>query len=493
MDRTLDRHSPPELAWDNSFVRDLGWLGMRTDPVPVASPALLALDDELARELGLDPEWLRSADGVAVLAGNAVAPGSEPIAQAYAGHQFGQLSPMLGDGRAHLLGELVDTSGRRRDVALKGSGRTPFSRGGDGRAVVGPVIREYLVSAFMHAVGIPTTRSLAAVATGERVLRERPLPGAVLTRVAASHLRVGTLVLLATKGSREQLAAGVEYARARHYPDLPTDDPMAFLAAVVERQARLVAAWMSVGFVHGVMNSDNMTLSGETIDYGPCAFLDAYDPDRWFSSIDHAGRYRFAAQPLMAQWDLARLAEAVIPLVDGDPNDIVARAQAIIESFTTTYEQELQRRFAAKLGLPDAQADEDALVAELLSIAEAESLDLTGLFRDLTRTLREEPTPTLDPITDKARWAAWRNRWLARIGADRGAVARRMDAVNPLYIPRNHLVEDAIAAAHAGDPTPFEELDTVLRSPFTERPGRERFTQPADPDFTRGYVTFCGT
>lgn len=488
-----------EEHWDNTFVRELGWLGVRIDPAPVATPSLLAVDDELARELGLDPDQLRTPEGLAVLAGNAVAPGSEPIAQGYAGHQFGQLSPLLGDGRAHLLGEVVDTHGRRRDIALKGSGRTPFSRGGDGRAVVGPVIREYLVSAFMHAAGVPTTRSLAAVATGEQVLRERPLPGGVLTRVAASHLRVGTLVLLATQGSREQLAEATEYTRARHYPDVPADDPMALLVAIVGRQARLVARWMSLGFIHGVMNSDNMTLSGETIDYGPCAFLDEYDPQRWFSSIDHAGRYRYSAQPAMAMWDLARLAECLVPLVEGPPDAAVEQAQEVVESFRETYEAERLEIFAGKLGLPTEGVDAD-LVEELLEITAAEPLDLTGLFRDLARLLRGERATAggatvIEGVEDRGRWDVWVERWLALVdeGGDRVGTARRMDEVNPIYIPRNHLVEEAIAAAHAGNLEPFRALDAVLRDPFVERPGLERYAEPADPGFTQGYMTFCGT
>ncbi len=504
------------MRWpfDNTFARELPWLGVRIDPVPVAEPELLALDDDLALELGLDPDHLRSDGGVAVLAGNAVAPGSEPVAQAYAGHQFGHLSPLLGDGRAHLLGEVVDVHGRRRDLTLKGSGRTPFSRGGDGRAVVGPVLREYLVGASMHALGIPTTRALAAVATGEKVWRERPLPGAVLTRVAASHLRVGTLVLVATQGSRDQLAQVVEHARARHYPELPPGDPMAFLSAVVERQARLVAAWMSIGFIHGVMNTDNMTLSGETIDYGPCAFLDAYDPEAVFSSIDTAGRYRYSAQPTIAMWDLARLAETLIPMVEGEADDAVTEAQQRVEAFQQHYETAWLARFRAKLGLTDEDAasdgallanDDRSLVEDLLTLATGSRLDLTGLFRDLARSLRGEPTPTLDRLEDRAAWETWSTRWLARLGvpgadrprstdaAQRDVAATAMDEVNPLYIPRNHLVEEAIAAAHAGNLEPFRALDAALRDPFVERPGLERYAEPADAGFTEGYVTYCGT
>ena len=482
--------------FDNTFVRDLGWLGVRIDPVPVPAPELLALNEGLAVELGLDPAWLRSPDGVAVLAGNALAEGSEPIAQGYAGHQFGHLTPMLGDGRAHLLGEVIDTHGRRRDIALKGSGRTPFSRNGDGRAGTGPVLREYLVSEFMHAVGVPTTRTLAAVATGERVLRHPPMPGAVLTRVASSHLRIGTLVLVATRGSREQLADAVEYVRARHYPDLPPHDPMALLSAVVERQARLVAQWMSLGFIHGVMNTDNMTLSGETIDYGPCAFLDAYDPETFFSSVDTMGRYRYSAQPAMAMWGLARLAECLLPLAGGAPDALMTQAQERVEAFTGIYEQEWLHAFRLKLGLGRVGAEDRELVEDLLTIAQAESLDFTSLFRDLARVLRGEPTPTLDGVEDVPRWQEWQERWLTRLegeGKPADASAELMDETNPMYIPRNHLVEEAIAAAHAGDLTPFAQLLEVTDSPFVEQSGRERYAEPADTGFTSGYVTYCGT
>ncbi|WP_338749026.1 protein adenylyltransferase SelO [Janibacter alittae] len=486
------------MRWpfDNTYVRDLGWLGARVDPVPVRSPELLALNEDLAVELGLDSGGLRSPEGVAVLAGNALAEGSEPIAQAYAGHQFGQLTPVLGDGRAHLLGEVVDTRGRRRDLALKGSGRTPFSRAGDGRAVTGPVLREYLVAEFMHAVGVPTTRALAAVATGERVQRERPLPGAVLTRVASSHLRIGTLVLLATRGSREQLADTVEYVRARHYPDLAQHDPMALLSAVVERQARLVARWMSLGFIHGVMNTDNMTLSGETIDYGPCAFLDAYDPATFFSSVDAMGRYRYSAQPAMAMWGLARLAECLLPLAEGEPDALMTEAQERVQAFAGIHEEAWLDAFRPKLGLVRVGTEDRELVEDVLMIAKEETLDFTNLFRDLARVLRQEPTPTLDRIEDVPRWQQWRKRWLDRLESEGEPVGSRhalMDGTNPIHIPRNHLVEEALAAAHAGDLAPFAQLLEVTGSPFVEQEGRERYAEPADSDFTHGYVTYCGT
>ena len=485
-----------DMQWDNSFVRDLGWLGARVDPVPVADPHLLALDEDLARELGADPEQLRSDEGVEVLAGNRVATGSQPIAQAYAGHQFGQLSPLLGDGRAHLLGEVVDIGGRRRDVALKGSGRTPFSRGGDGRAAIGPVLREYLVSGFMHAVGVPTTRSLAAVATGEQVRRERPLPGAVLTRVASSHLRIGTVVLLATQGSREQLGALVEHVRARHHPHVAEGDVLDLFASVLERHADLVAAWMSLGFVHGVMNTDNMTLSGETIDYGPCAFLDTYAPEQWFSSIDHTGRYRYSQQPTMAAWGLARLAEALVPLAQESPDDAVTRAQSLLDGFDARYQASRLDRARAALGLTGSTDDRDGeLVAELQGIARDEELDHTGLHRDLARLLRGEQARHLDEVEDRERWAAWERTWRERVastGRTPHEAAEAMDRVTPVYIPRNHLVEEALAAAEGGDLAPFAALDAALRDPFVERPGRERLAEPA-PRFTRDYVTYCGT
>jgi len=468
--------------FDNSFVRELPWLGVRIDPVPVRAPELLALNEPLARELGLDPDWLGSDEGVAVLAGNVIADGSEPIAQAYAGHQFGQLSPLLGDGRAHLLGEIVDVAGRRRDVALKGSGPTPFSRAGDGRAAVGPVLREFLVSEAMAALGVPTTRSLAAVATGEPVRRERSRAGAVLTRVAASHVRVGTVQLVASRGGRQQLAELVEYVRARHYPDLPADDPIALLEAVAERQAALIAYWMAVGFVHGVMNTDNMTLSGETIDYGPCAFLDGYDPHAVFSSIDSFGRYRFDAQPRIGAWNLARLAEALLPLANTD--DDVTRATEVIDEFEDRCEGLRLHRLCTKLGLNGTGYQDAALVADLLQLMEAGGLDFTGTFRSLSGLLRGVPAPLAQ--------STWAERWRDRLGPiDPETAARRLDAVNPVHIPRNHLVENALAHAELGDMTAFHELLSAVQAPF--QPRATYLAEPAPNGFTADYVTYCGT
>ncbi|MGJ3508147.1 protein adenylyltransferase SelO [Enemella sp. A6] len=429
-----------DWGFDNSYAREL--VGFYRDWQPGGSPApeLVVLNDELAVELGLDPAVLRSDDGLAVLSGNAVPEGAEPIAQAYAGHQFGHFNPMLGDGRAVLLGEVVDAEGRRRDIAFKGSGRTPFSRGGDGKAVIGPVLREYLMGEAMHALGIPTTRALAAVTTGESVLRQGPQPGAILTRVAASHLRVGTFELVARHGTLDHVRKLADYAMARHYPDLAAGDYAGFLSAVVSRQARLIAAWMSVGFIHGVMNTDNMTISGETIDYGPCAFLDAYQPDQVFSSIDTHGRYRYDQQPAVAAWNLARFAETLLPLMGGE--SAVPDANERIRAFFNEYETAHRERFAAKTELP---------LDELLARMQTKDLDFTTTFREL------------NPET------------------------------NPIYIPRNHLVEEALAAAAEGNYEPFEQLLALVRDPFTERPGMERYAEPAPADFTSRYVTYCGT
>ena len=350
-----------DWGFDNTFARELDWLGAAVDPLPVAAPTLLTVNDSLALELGLDPQWLASTDGVAHLAGNAVPEGAQPWAQAYAGHQFGQFSPLLGDGRAHLLGEVVDAHGARRDLGLKGSGRTPFSRGGDGRAALGPVLRELIVSEAMHALGIPTTRVLAAVATGEQILRaDGPTPGAVLTRVASSHLRVGTAELVRMRASDAQQLAFADYVRRRHHPQVAEGDHLGLIDAVVEAQASLIARWMSVGFIHGVMNTDNMTLSGETIDYGPCAFLEAHDPNAVFSSIDTMGRYRFGAQPSIAQWNLARYAETLLPLQAPDPStesDLIEAATERIRAFETRFRGHWLRLHRGKLGLPDALSD----------------------------------------------------------------------------------------------------------------------------------------
>ena len=520
--------------FDNTYVRELSWLGAAMKPIPVAQPRLIYLGEQLARELGLDPAWLASEAGAQVVAGSAVPEGSEPVAQAYAGHQFGFFSPRLGDGRAHLLGEVVDVGGRRRDVALKGSGRTVFSRGGDGRAAVGPVLREVIVSEAMAAMGVPTTRALAAAETGEQVWRDgRPERGAVLMRVAASHLRVGTLELVRTQGSREQLSALVEFARERHYPDVARDDVWGLFDAIAQRQAELIAHWMSIGFIHGVMNTDNMALSGETIDYGPCAFMDRYDPDTVYSSIDTGGRYRYSAQPTIAGWNLARLAEALLPLavepgLEQAPPEVVEEATSRVGAFADRYAVAFREKMAAKLGLPAGLADDtvDTLAADLLQVMEREGLDFTGTFRALAQTLRaDDPQggtaeaqtagqPSSDrPTTVQLHGSAtggvgtagapgapelaqWVGRWretLQRAGAGPEETARRMDRVSPAYIPRNHLVEEALDAAREGDHGPLHSLLEVLREPFEEREGRGRYAEPAPEQFAASYITFCGT
>ena len=468
------------LAFEDTFARELEGLHLRWQGARAPDPRLLVLNEPLARELGADPERLRSPDGVALLAGSE-APG---VAQAYAGHQFGGYSPRLGDGRALLLGEVVDVHGHRRDIHLKGSGRTPFSRGGDGKAAVGPMLREHLISEAMHALGIPTTRSLAVVATGEGVMREAVLPGAVLARVAASHLRVGTFQYAAATGDLALVRRLADYAIARHHPTAAeADEPyLALLVAVLEAQASLIARWTSVGFVHGVMNTDNMTISGETIDYGPCAFLDAFDPATKFSSIDVAGRYAFGNQPHIAQWNLTRLAEALIGVIDEDTDAAVGAATEVLKTFPARFNAHFYPLMRAKLGLAGDAAEDDALVDELLGLMAAGRVDYTSGLRGLATGAAR------DSFLDLAAFDSWDERRRAGLAPD---AELRMLAINPAYVPRNHLVEEALTAATDGDLEPFHRLCAVLADPFTERPGLERYAEP-DPD-AAPHVTFCGT
>jgi len=487
----------PQFAFDNSYVRDLEGLYEPWQAAPVPAPRLLALNDALAAELGLDAEALRAPEGVAVLAGNAVAEGASPVAQAYSGHQFGGFSPRLGDGRALLLGEVLDVHGRRRDLHLKGSGRTPFARGGDGKAAVGPMLREYVIGEAMHALGIPTTRALAVVATGEDVVRETMLPGAVLTRVAASHLRVGTFEYAARNGGAELVQRLADYAIARHHSRASeAENPyLALLDSVVVAQASLIARWMHVGFIHGVMNTDNMTISGETIDYGPCAFMDAFDPATVFSSIDHSGRYAYANQPAVAQWNLARLAETLLPLLHADADTAITLATDVLRSFGTRFDEHLATGMRAKLGLPGGLGEDEALVDDLLALMYAQSVDFTSCFRALSCALRGDGASARALFAEAAAFDAWNERWRAQLsaqGGDPDAIAAAMDDVNPVYIPRNHLVEEALDAATAGDLAPLQRLVDVLAEPLRERPGLERYARPAPPDFGE-YVTFCGT
>jgi uncharacterized protein YdiU (UPF0061 family) len=471
------------FRFDNSYVRDLPGTYLPERPAPAPAPRLLVLNHGLARDLGLDAGAL--AEGAAGwFSGREVPPGAEPVALAYAGHQFGGFSPQLGDGRAHLLGEIIGPDGRRWDLQLKGSGRTAFSRGGDGKAAVGPMLREYVVSEAMHALGVPTTRSLAVVATGEEVYRETALPGAVLARVAASHIRVGTFQFLAARGDSGAVRRLLDYAIARHYPDLAPGDATGFLDAVAGRQAALIAQWMGLGFVHGVMNTDNMAISGETIDYGPCAFMEGYVPGTVFSSIDHQGRYAYANQPLILGWNLARLAETLLPLIDDDGDRAVARATEVIGSVAGRYRAAWERVMAAKTGVADA-----ALAEDFLAALAAGGADWTLSFRRLAEAAEGDETLLRGQFSRTGLLDAWLPRWRAALAPGTAAAIR---AANPLYIPRNHRVEEVLAAATEGDLAPFERLVAVLADPYTERAGLEGYILPAPQGFGR-YRTFCGT
>lgn len=469
------------IPFDNSYARLPEGFFSRLSPTPVATPALLAFNDDLAFELGID-----TSDGDAlaqIFAGNAVPAGADPLAQAYAGHQFGGFSPQLGDGRAVLLGEVLDHSGRRRDIALKGSGRTPYSRMGDGRAWLGPVMREYLLSEAMHALGIPTTRALAAVATGEPVLREDgPLPGAVLTRVASSHIRVGTFEYFAARRNLDALKALYDHTRARHYPDAA--DPAEMLEAVIDRQAALVADWLSIGFIHGVMNTDNTTLSGETIDYGPAAFMDAYHPITVYSFIDRQGRYAYDNQAQIIAWNLAQLASALVPLMP-DPDAAVQQFTTMIHAMPARVKAERRLRFRHKLGLATHQGGDTALVDDLLKLMQDHGADFTNTFRGLVDGTAR------DHFTDPAGFDAWHDRWQARLKAEDDPQTL-MRACNPSVIARNHRVEQMITAAVQGDFAPFERLLKVLQTPFDDHPDAADLKRPPEPDEVV-QNTFCGT
>jgi uncharacterized protein YdiU (UPF0061 family) len=472
------------IAFFNSYLQLPGGVFARESPTAVAAPKLLALNLELAQQLGLEPTALASAEGLAMLAGNRVPAGATPIALAYAGHQFGHFVPQLGDGRALLLGEVVAPDGRRWDVQLKGSGRTPFSRGGDGRAGLGPVLREYLVSDAMHALGVATTRSLAAVATGEMLVRETLIPGAVLTRVAASHLRVGTFEYFSARNELQTLEALTEYALTRHYPEVPRPEgaALALFDAVLAAQARLVARWMALGFVHGVMNTDNTSISGETIDYGPCAFLDTYAPDRSFSSIDRGGRYSYRNQPRIAQWNLARLAEALLPLVNGGGQEaaqlLTDRLKGFIPCFETAHRGELGR----KLGLRDAGLADRPLLDGLLERMAEDRVDFTLCFRRLVTALREGRDDAVVELFAKPHGIqSWLGDWHARLAEEPGPPqeqAERARLANPAFIPRNHQVEAALAAAAEGELGPFERLHQVLRQPYDDQPEATELAEP---------------
>jgi uncharacterized protein YdiU (UPF0061 family) len=487
------------VAFDNSYARLPDRFYARVAPTKVGDPRVVKINRPLAELLGASPEQLASSTGASFLVGNEIPAGADPLALAYAGHQFGHFVPQLGDGRAILLGEVVGADGQRRDVQLKGAGRTPFSRGGDGRAALGPVLREYLVSEAMAALGIPTTRALAVATTGERVVREEVLPGAILTRVAASHLRVGTFEFFAARGDREALVALTAHALARHYPNAGGDNQaLALLEQVIAAQASLVARWLGVGFVHGVMNTDNTSISGETLDYGPCAFLDDYDPDKKFSSIDHGGRYAFSNQPRIAQWNMARLAETLLGLISEDQDEAIRLAKDRLSRFAALFEAAHLGVLRAKLGLAREEPGDHALAHDLLGRLAENHVDHTLFFRRLGACAADPAADAgvLPLFDDPDAFRTWAETWRHRLAADSLAPAARaaaMKRANPAFIPRNHRVEEAIdAAVRRGDFRPFEVLADVLSRPYDDQPEAAHLADPPGPE-QRVYQTFCGT
>lgn len=479
------------VTFDGHFAREFKEMAIPWRAEVAPDPHLLVLNEALAAELCLGTDFLRSPEGLRLLLGNALPADATPVAQAYAGHQFGWYSPRLGDGRALLLGEIARPDGQLRDIHLKGSGRTPFARNGDGQAVVGPMLREYILSESMHALNIPTTRSLAVVATGNPVQRETLLPGAVLTRVASSHLRVGSFQYARATDDIGLLRRLADHALARHYPSAAeAENPyLALLEAVISAQATLVAQWMLVGFVHGVMNTDNMTISGETIDYGPCAFMDGFDAGAVYSSIDETGRYAYRNQPLVAEWNLARLAESLLPLLHADQERAVKLAVEALDGFRRQYSAAWSAGMNAKLGLREGLDDgvTSPLVDELVALLQESRPDYTSLFRHLGKAARGQDGPARGMMVDLAAFDAWLGRWRA-LTPDADA----MDRVNPVYIPRNHLVEDVLTAATNGNTGPLERLLEAVGSPYEDRPGLEHYAAPA-PESFGPYRTFCGT
>jgi uncharacterized protein YdiU (UPF0061 family) len=488
------------FPFDNTYAQLPELFFARVLPTRVRAPRLIKVNEPLASQLGLDPDLLASREGVELLAGNRVAETAEPIATAYAGHQFGMFVPQLGDGRAILLGELIDRAGVRRDVQLKGSGRTPYSRGGDGRAALGPVLREYVVGEAMAALGIPTTRALGAVTTGEVVIRETLLPGAILTRVASSHIRVGTFQFFASRGDVEGLRLLADYVIARHYPKAARSEQpyRALLESVVQAQAELIAKWMLVGFIHGVMNTDNMSVAGETIDYGPCAFMDAYDPGAVFSAIDRHGRYAYSKQPSIGEWNLARLAECLLPLLSDDTDAGIAEAEQALDTYQPVFERAYHGGLRQKLGLSTEREGDVELGRDLLQAMGTNGADFTLTFRRLSEVAsgHEDCAGVRSLFVNPSAYDEWLPRWRQRLDQEPTDAATRraaMLAVNPAFIPRNHRVEAVIrAAVDEGDFAPFHELLTVLSSPFESQPA---FAPYADPpaDHERVLQTFCGT
>ncbi len=496
-----NQHNLPEkfagLTFSNRYARLPGHFYVRLNPTPVRAPALIKVNHRLAGELGLDVIALESSDGIAMLAGNAIPPGAEPLAQAYAGHQFGYFNPQLGDGRAILLGEVVDRNGRPRDIQLKGAGPTPFSRNGDGRAAVGPVVREYIVSEAMHALGIKTTRALAAVTTGETVYRETPLPGAVLTRVAASHVRIGTFEYFRNLGKGESVRRLADFCIDRHYPEIRQTEGNSYIAlldAVMDAQASLVASWLHHGFIHGVMNTDNMSISGETIDYGPCAFMDRYDAATVFSSIDTGGRYAYRNQAGIALWNLTRLAECLLPLLDADMDKAVTTAEEHLAKFPQVFERYWLAGMRRKIGLATEQDGDKELMESLMDLMQKHQLDFTLTFRSLSDFMISDNKAEESPMRNSLR--DWLELWGGRLKKEQRPmedIAKKMQQVNPLYIPRNHRVEAAIrAAVDRADYSLMHEMVEVLSKPHLHQAGMEYYAEPP-PRGEEVYQTFCGT
>ena len=476
--------APPEFR--HTYARSLPGLAATWKADESPNPQLIVANNALAGELGIDPAWLNSTEALHLFSGNDTAQGLERYALAYAGHQFGSYSPRLGDGRALLVGEFDDLNGHKWDLHLKGSGRTPFARGGDGKATLGPMLREYLMGEAMHALGIPTTRALAVITTGDLAMRERPLPGAILVRVADSHLRVGTFQYAAALGDLDDLRTLADYAISRHYPGLADDSDryMKFLGAVIERQAHLVADWMLVGFIHGVMNTDNVTISGETIDYGPCAFMDVVDPNTVFSSIDEGGRYAYGRQPSITQWNLARFAETLLPLIATNPDDAIAPATQALEEFPAIFSRRWHAGMNRRLGLSTTVDGDDDLANNLIALLQERRLDLISTMRSLSNHLRGEDIGL----------AEWTARWETRLELEHASseeMISRLEAANPIYVPRNHLVEEALSSAVAGDLNKFDALLERVTNPYQHVDNAERYSQPGDPG--PGYRTYCGT
>lgn len=477
--------------FDNSYTKLPELFFTKQNPIPVPSPELIIFNEKLATSLGLNVEALQSDDGVAIFAGNSIPDGALPIAQAYAGHQFGHFTK-LGDGRAILLGEQISPANERFDVQLKGSGRTPYSRGGDGRAALGPMLREYIISEAMHGLGIPTTRSLAVVTTGESIIRETRLPGAILTRIAASHIRVGTFQYAAAWGTADDVRTLADYAIKRHYPEIKdSENPyLSLIKEVVKRQAALIAKWQLVGFIHGVMNTDNMTISGETIDYGPCAFMDQYDPKTVFSSIDIHGRYAYENQPRMAEWNLARFAETLLPLIHDDKDQAIGLAQDATWEFTDLYQDYWLAGMRKKLGIFNEEFEDEKLIEDLLSIMYKHSADYTNTFRALTFNSYND----MDMFTSEE-FLNWHKQWKSRLerqSQDKASVQKLMMESNPAVIPRNHRVEEALEAAGKGDYTVMRKLLKILSRPYAHSSDQEEYCKLPAPS-GRPYRTFCGT